>query len=133
MAILLSFGFFGCGSSSLPSASTTASSVYVVSTFAGTAQTAGSTNGTGTAASFNHPRGIALDASGNLYVTETTSNTIRKITSAGVVTTFAGTAGSSGSTNATGAAARFNVPVGIAVDIRPEVRVLFMLQTRLII
>ena len=86
----------------------------VVTTIAGTGS-AGSADGTGTAASFNRPFGVAVDASGNLYVADFANNRIRKITSAGVVTTFAGSA-TSGSTDATGTAARFNSPSGVGVD-----------------
>jgi len=88
----------------------------VVTTLAGTAGQAGSTDATGAAARFNEPSGVAVDASGNVYVTDTLNHTIRKITSAGVVTTLAGTAGQIGSTDGTGAAARFNGPTGVAVD-----------------
>ncbi len=88
----------------------------VVTTFAGTAGTSGTTDGTGTAARFNRPSGIEIDSSGNLFVTDTSNHTIRKITSAGVVTTFAGTAGSSGTTDGTGTAARFNSPSDIEID-----------------
>ncbi len=88
----------------------------VVTTIAGTAGVSGSTDGTGTAAKFNDPEYITIDANGNLYVTDSGNHTIRKITSAGVVTTIAGTAGSSGSTDAVGSAARFNSPEGIAID-----------------
>jgi len=90
----------------------------VVTTFAGsTAGTAGTTNATGTAARFNQPSGISFDASGNLYVADFNNNEIRKITSAGVVTTFAGsTTGGAGFTNATGTAARFRTPTGVQVD-----------------
>jgi sugar lactone lactonase YvrE len=87
-----------------------------ISTFAGTAGSFGSADGTGIAASFYFPNGITVDSSGNLFVTDSGNNTVRKITAAGVVTTFAGTAGLSGSTDATGAAARFNNPKGIAAD-----------------
>lgn len=87
-----------------------------VTTLAGTAGTAGSTDGTGAAALFNGPRGITTDSAGNVYVGDTYNNTIRKITPAGVVTTWAGTAGLSGSTNGTGAAARFRYPEGVATD-----------------
>jgi sugar lactone lactonase YvrE/predicted secreted Zn-dependent protease len=86
----------------------------LVSTFAGSG-TAGSTNGSGTAASFNYLSGIAVDVSGNVYVTESSNNKIRKITSTGVVSTFAGS-GLQGSTDGTGTAASFNYPLGIAVD-----------------
>jgi sugar lactone lactonase YvrE len=90
-------------------------SAGAVTTFAGTAGVVGSADGTGSAAQFNALNGIAVDASGNLYVT-VANNTIRKITSAGVVTTLAGTPGSTGSADGTGAAALFNGPFGIAVD-----------------
>src|ERR1700743_1615083 len=89
-----------------------------VTTFAGsTSGTSGYTNATGTAARFNTPYTMVADASGNLYVVDNANNAIRKITTAGVVTTFAGSAtGASGFTNATGTAARFNSPQGIAID-----------------
>ncbi len=88
----------------------------VVTTLAGTAGTPGATNGTGTAALFNSPRGLGADSAGNIYVADTGNHVIRKVTQAGVVTTFAGTAGVSGSTDATGAAASFNGPRGVVVD-----------------
>lgn len=91
-------------------------SAGVVTTFAGTAGTIGSADGTGTAATFNYPGGITSDASGNLYVADYDNHTIRKISSTGVVTTFAGSAGSSGSTDGTGSTARFNHPRSVAVD-----------------
>lgn len=85
-----------------------------VSTLAGSGSV-GSANGTGTAASFNSPFGIAVDATGNVYVADAGNNLIRKITPAGVVSTFAGS-GKKGTGNATGAAASFNTPSGVAVD-----------------
>jgi autotransporter-associated beta strand protein len=59
---------------------------------------------------------VAVDSLGNVYVADTGNHVIRLISPSGVVTTLAGTAGSSGSTNATGTAARFNSPEGIARD-----------------
>jgi sugar lactone lactonase YvrE len=88
----------------------------VVTTVAGLANTSGSTDGTGNAARFNFPRGIAVDGGGNLYVADSSSNTIRKIAPGGIVTTLAGTAGMNGNTNGTGAAARFANPRGLAVS-----------------
>jgi hypothetical protein len=88
----------------------------VVSTLAGLAGTSGSLDGMGAAASFNGPRGVAVDGAGNVFVADSGNNTIRKITPAGMVATFAGTAGLSGSTDGTGAAASFNFPTGVAVD-----------------
>ena len=87
--------------------------VGVVTTFAGSSS--GSNNGTGTAAQFNYPSGVAVDGSGNIFVCDRSNHLIRKITSAGVVTTFAGS-GSSGNGNGTGTAATFANPTGIAID-----------------
>jgi len=86
----------------------------VVSTFAGSPGIAGSTDGA--SALFNQPIGVAVDGAGNVYVTDSGNNTIRKITSTGVVTTLAGFAGMTGSVNGTGTNALFNQPQGIAVD-----------------
>src|SRR5262249_7594853 len=86
----------------------------LVSTVAGTAP--GSTDGTGAAARFNFPRSAAVDRAGNVYVADTSNDTIRKITPGGVVTTLAGTAGQAGSTDGTGSAARFFGPSSVAVD-----------------
>ncbi len=88
----------------------------VVTTLAGSAGASGFADGTGSAARFNTPQAVAVDAAGNVFVADTANHTIRRITPAGVVTTLAGSAGASGSTNATGSAARFNAPRGIAID-----------------
>ncbi len=87
-----------------------------VSTLAGLAGVAGSANGTGSAARFSAPTGVAVDSALNVYVADSDNNTIRKITSAGVVTTLAGTPGLTGSANGTGGVARFFGPRGVAVD-----------------
>ncbi len=91
-------------------------SAGVVTTFAGSPTTRGSRDGVGTAAQFNQPVGLAIDPAGNLYVADTFNATIRKIASDGTVTTLAGTAGTRGDADGTGAAAQFNHPDGIAVD-----------------
>jgi sugar lactone lactonase YvrE len=88
----------------------------VVTTLAGTAGVVGSMDGTGAAALFQYPEGVAVDNAGNVYVVDTSNHTIRKITSNGVVTTLAGTAGVSGSADGTGTAAQFSDPLGVAVD-----------------
>ena len=88
----------------------------VVSTLAGLALSAGSTDGTGSTARFDRPFGVALDATGNVYVADNNNSTIRKITPAGVTSTIAGLAGSPGSVDGTGSAARFSNPRGVAVD-----------------
>lgn len=88
----------------------------VVTTLAGSPNSRGNTDGTGSAATFRSPIGIARDASGNLYVADAQNHTIRRVTPAGAVTTFAGSAGASGSVDGTSATARFNNPTGVAVD-----------------
>ncbi len=89
---------------------------YDFTTLAGLAYNPGTTDDTGAAARFNNPHGVAVDASGNIYVSSPTSHTIRMVTSAGVVTTLAGQAGVSGSTDGIGSAASFNQPHGLALD-----------------
>src|SRR5947209_5027480 len=76
----------------------------------------GSADGPGFAAQFNDPLAIAVDVTGNIYVADHGNHTIRKVTPAGEVTTLAGVAGSAGSADGTGSAARFNLPPGIAAD-----------------
>jgi hypothetical protein len=77
----------------------------------------GSRDGTGTSAYFNGPAGIAADGTGNLYVSDVNNYTIRKVVVATrVVTTLAGTSGTWGRTDGTGANALFDGPSGIAAD-----------------
>ncbi len=90
----------------------------VVSTFAGSPQIWGSANGTGTNAQFNSPCGLAFDAKGNLFVCDANNNTIRKITTSGIVTTFAGEAGADGATDGSLTTARFRCPAELAFDTR---------------
>ncbi|HTD41460.1 MAG TPA: NHL repeat-containing protein [Mucilaginibacter sp.] len=86
----------------------------VVTTVAGSGS-AGVKNGIGAAASFNGPAGIAVDASGNLYVGDSNNNLIRKIAPDGTATTLAGT-GLPGSLDGMLASASFNNPQGVVVD-----------------
>ncbi|MEO6996083.1 MAG: FG-GAP-like repeat-containing protein, partial [Lacunisphaera sp.] len=95
----------------------------VVSTFAGAAQSSGAIDGVGGAARFNSPAGMGVDASGNLYVADCLNNTIRKVTPAGAVTTFAGVALNRGSADGVAGDARFSSPYGIAVDLDGNVYV----------
>ena len=87
---------------------------YTVTTLAGSGEE-GSNNGVGANATFHEPYGVVVDSRRNVYVTDSYNHLIRKINSAGVVTTFAGS-GIQGSTNGTGTAASFSFPSGIAID-----------------
>jgi sugar lactone lactonase YvrE len=98
----------------------TASCAVTVLTYATVSTLAGSsswgyTNGTGTTATFWYPHSVAIDSSGYVYVADTNNEEIRKISPLGVVSTLAGS-GSYGSVDATGTAASFYQPCGVAVD-----------------
>lgn len=95
----------------------------VVTTLAGLAGEFGTTDGTGSAARFNYPTGITADKNGVLYVADADNHTIRKITPAGVVSTFAGMAGEAGTADGTGSAARFEYPTGVTTDSQGNVYV----------
>ena len=94
-----------------------------VTTIAGLAGDHGSVDGYATTARFDDPQSVAADTAGNVYLADTANSTIRKITAAGVVTTFAGVAGQTGSVDGIGTAARFNQPTGVAVDLAGNVYV----------
>jgi sugar lactone lactonase YvrE len=85
-----------------------------VSTFAGNG-TAGYVDAGGTGAQFNYPTGVTVDASGNLYVSDTHNSIIREITPAGLASTFAGTP-TIGYSDGPVATAQFYAPTGSAFD-----------------
>ena len=89
--------------------------LLTIRTLAGGAE-AGASDGFGSNARFNHPDAVTADNAGNIYVADTENGTIRKITTSGYVSTLAGQAGSYGSADGTGSAARFYGPQGIAAD-----------------
>jgi sugar lactone lactonase YvrE len=99
---------------------------WVVTTLAGLAGCTGTNDGTGSAARFYYPNGVAVDSAGNIYVADSGNHTIREVTPVGtdwVVTTLAGLAGSAGGANGTNSAARFNYPAAVAVDTNGNVYV----------
>lgn len=87
-----------------------------ITTIAGAPGQQGTSDGSGSNARFFIPTGVAVDGSGNLYVADSANYSIRKVTPAGVVTTFAGVSRSPGSEDGTGTAARFREPIGIVAD-----------------
>ncbi|HXP62031.1 MAG TPA: hypothetical protein VN829_16160, partial [Dongiaceae bacterium] len=95
---------------------------WVVTTFAGKPGVTGTNDGTGSAARFNLPWGVAVDRGGNVYVADGNNSTIRQITPGGVVTTIAGQPGVTGSQD--GTSGQFNFPTGVAVDSATNVYVI---------
>lgn len=87
-----------------------------VTTLAGNPECGGYADGAGSAAQFNKPAGIAVDANGNVYVADTANHTVRKVTPSGTVTTLAGNAGHPGCTDGPGTSARFRLPASVTVD-----------------
>lgn len=87
-----------------------------VTTVAGSGGVAGYADGSGSAALFRMPRGVATDGEGVVYAVDSGNHTIRRITSAGAVTVLAGTPESPGAADGPGALALFNSPQAIARD-----------------
>jgi sugar lactone lactonase YvrE len=87
-----------------------------VTTLAGSPGQEGSNDGPGTTARFDYPHGVVVDPAGNVYVSDWLNWSIRKVTPEGVVSTFAGLPGDSGSWDGAGLAARFELPADVAVD-----------------
>src|SRR6185312_5009617 len=73
--------------------------------------------GPATACTFNNPTGLAMDGTNNLYVADSANHSVRKISSAGIVTTIAGIGlpGYAGD-GASATAATLAGPMGIALD-----------------
>ena len=95
-----------------------------ISNFAGYSNSSGTQNGTGQNARFNGPHSIVIDQQDNIYVSDYSNHAIRKITQAGVVTTYAGSIGSSGNANGALTTARFSFPRGMTIDASGNIFVL---------
>src|SRR5215469_5824207 len=105
---------------SMPQQTALAGSVYedyTFTTFAGPSDwVAESLDGLGVNARFSGPADVVMDSNGNFYIADRSNNTIRKMAPDGQVTTLAGLAGTSGTNDGLGAAARFFGPNSLAVD-----------------
>jgi sugar lactone lactonase YvrE len=92
---------------------------WIVRTIAGRAGPSGTVDGTNSDARFSYPSGSAPDNNGNVYVTDQTASTVRKLMREGtnwVVSTIAGLGNSAGTVDGTNSGARFHNPGGLAVD-----------------
>lgn len=88
----------------------------VVSTIAGATAQPGAVDAVGTSARFDSPLGLAISSDGTIYVADTGNHTIRAISTNRAVTTLAGSPGDWGTVDDSGPAARFNGPLGLALD-----------------
>lgn len=88
----------------------------IVSTLAGAVGSAGAIDGSAALARFKDPSGIAVDRAGNVFVADTGNFTIRKITTTGTVSTFAGQTGASGFIDGAADLARFTQPSSLSID-----------------
>jgi sugar lactone lactonase YvrE len=88
----------------------------VVTTIAGSPGQAGFADGNSSDARFRHPTDVAVASDGTIYVADEQNNVIRRIDTAGEVTTFAGSPGAGSDVDGVGPDARFDDPLGIAVD-----------------
>jgi sugar lactone lactonase YvrE len=86
-----------------------------VTTLAGAPGTFGTADGPAAQARFNAPNGLAVDATGAIYIADTQNHTIRLLAVNGTVSTFAGIAGSPGLVNGPAASAQFLEPSGLAL------------------
>lgn len=99
----------------------------VVTTIAGSS--GGFADGTGTAASFGDPWGVAVTPTDVIVVTDRGNVRVRLVTLAGVVTTLAG--GGSGGGDGTGTAASFDYPVGVTITPSGEIVVVDQVSGRI--
>ncbi len=90
-----------------------------VTTIAGLPGCWGRADGTNSTARFFQPQGVAVDGAGNVFVSDSGNQTIRKLSLSGtnwIVTTVAGFSGTAGHLNGTGDKARFSFPGGLAAN-----------------
>ena len=97
------------------------STTKIISNFAGTFNLVGSFSGDGSSATMANlygPAAVALDASGNLYIADSMNHVIRVVNSGGIITTFAGTGMTPGSSGdgSFATSAQLHQPCGVAVD-----------------
>ncbi len=113
---LMSWMILGAGASTAPAP------VYTIATIAGSGSLGD--GGPATAAQIGAIQGIAVDLSGNVYLSDTDHQRVRKIDIAGTITTIAGTGVAGyGGDGGPAAAAELNLPYGLAVDLAGDVYV----------
>ncbi len=83
----------------------------------------GGDGGPAMAANLNGPNGVFVDNAGNIFISNTSSHTIKKVNTSGIITTIAGVAGSAGSVDGAATAAKFNLPLGVLEDANGDVYV----------
>lgn len=88
---------------------------YTITTLAGNINGSGYVDAQGTNAAFNHPSGVAMDSSGNIYVADTDNYVVREVSPSGQVSTYAGS-GTLGEQDGTQTGAEFGPVYGIAID-----------------
>lgn len=121
LSICATLALAACGGGGgSPSNSTTTTPVVVtpptIVLLAGSYYGAGNMNGEGTKASLYQPASIVTDSAGNMFFSDSANSTIRKISPTGVVTSFAGASGKRGAIDGAGETARFDNPIGLAID-----------------
>jgi sugar lactone lactonase YvrE len=105
----------GANGTPLSGGNSAGAAVFNVSTIAGIGAQ-GYANGPGLSAMFDYPTAVAVDSAGNVYVSDTSNQVIRKISADGMVSTFAGQVGQAGYQDGPASTAMFFEPVGLVVD-----------------
>jgi len=116
MSIVLAACVCACGGGGGSDSGTAVPPPAILELFAGSPGGVGAADGMGANAAFTIPTGLSVDRAGNVYLVDSPSFTLRRVTPQGAVSTLAGTAGQAGFVDGAGKAARFNNPVATTLD-----------------